>query len=197
MSRIKSKKEYTLIIHSKLGDFFFHYYLGNYYFTQNLNKVKTWKSRKFSEKTILKILEKENSILLELGNNCESYEEYKDQLIYSRNKYFLPLKYVKYMNKINEISSRFELLNYSLIKDAESITETIRNFNHTEKSFRKIINNFRDDIWEYQEYNKIIQVRNNKNVPIIDIVDASFNFRFLKLTKLNQTQGMMNEYDSE
>ena len=53
MSRRKTLKEYAIkIVHPELSDFYYQYNTvnsyyatsNNYYFTQNLNKVQTWKT---------------------------------------------------------------------------------------------------------------------------------------------------------
>lgn len=78
--RRKTTKEYAIrLVHPELGEWYYHYNNNNYqcntfFFTQDLNKVITWKTLKFVEKEIQDITE-----------NIGKYDKNSPNRIFMRN----------------------------------------------------------------------------------------------------------------
>ena len=185
--RAKSHKDFTIKLnHPEMGDFYYHYhnnggyYSGHsghrqtYYFTQNLNKVTTWKTSKYAETQIKEIFDtlqkNEGHILLEFGE--EPNEELKGKLTISRKKYYFTVKSIMSKHLIKTAKDNVDKLNESLVNDSKMITKLIKKNKHIEKDFLSIINKLTTDA----------------EPVFLDIVDASYGFRLLKLRTLKKIQ---------
>lgn len=194
MGRIKTNKEYTIkLIHPEFGEYYLYYIRNNsygngisYIFTKNLNKVLTWKTIKYVEEEMKSIKDRLSNvtgdILLSFGENVN--EELKPRLIYSRKKYFFKVSFATSHALMEEAQNNINSLNISLLTDSELIFETIKNGMHFEKEFSKIIKNLDSQISKYRTEYFFLE-KSKTNGVFVDIVDASYNFRFLKLKNLN------------
>lgn len=196
MTRCKINKEYAIkITHPEFGEYYFSYtnnngYYSNhnnlsYIFTKNLNKVTTWKTIKYAEKEIFQIMENINkyrsNIKLLIGT--EVNEEIKSRLILSRKKYYFIVNSVSSQSIID----RSNRLNETILEDSKNITESIKKNSHIDKNFMEILKKFEKDINSFREdYNFLQKIKTND--VNLDIVDASYGFRRLKLKTLNMFQ---------
>lgn len=200
MGRRKGHKEYAIkLIHPELGEYYYHYnnnggyYSGhefNYYFTQNLNKVSTWKTLKFAEKQILEItniLDKHSGkVLIELGKDIK--EELKNKVIVSRKKYYYPITSIMSRVHMENAKNNLTRLNQTLVDDSKLITRMIKKSKHVEKEFMSILQKLQDDINLYRKDHKFLKTNINAEPIFLEIVDASYSFRLLKLRTLKKVQ---------
>ena len=201
--RVKSRKDYTIkLVHPEMGEFYFHYYNRdytryNYYFTQNLNKVKVWKTSKFVESQIKDIFDKlddkKGKVFLEFGE--EPNEEMKSKLTISRKKYYFTINSIMSKIHIDNAKNNISELNETLVNDSKLITKLIRKNKHIEKDFMKIINKLTNDINMYRKDYNFLEKSKDSEPVFIDIVDASYGFRLLKLKTLKKVQ-IENEIQS-
>ena len=210
MARFKTNKEYAIkITHPEFGVYYYsHYnYTGeysynynnynkskvNYIFVQDLSKVLTWKSTSFTQKKITEINSDLHSnsgkILLSLGN--EITQDIKNGAILSKKKYYFEINAVTSKETAKTAQDDLDRLNISLVEDSKNIAKLINKNKHVEKDFQKefmeIFKQFSADInLCIKSYNFL---DNSQNVKVfIEIVDASYNFRLLKLRTLNKLQ---------
>ena len=208
--RAKLRKDFAIkLIHPEMGDFYFHYsnriynnsnriynnsnrIYNNYtfYFTQNLNKVNTWKTSKYAETQIKQISEylqnKNAKILLEFGE--EPNEEMKKKLTVSRKKYYFTINSVISKIHFEEAKNNINKLNETLINDSKMITKLIRKCKHVEKDFLKIVNKLTNDINLYRKDHSFLEKNKDSEPIFLDVVDASYGFRLLKLRTLKKVQ---------
>jgi len=202
MGKIKSNKEYAIrITHPDIGSFYFNYdNWGKYIFTSNLSKVKKWKTLSCVKDQVHRIVTNTNS---RSGNtnghftffNCDEInipDKLKHNVRISRKKKFY---YVNHL--ISKEKVKFD--EYEMDKVYEPLKEQIIEISKLFKNdtFKDV--QFEDDVKnKFKKLTKIInQYKKNQGVVIrhmdtkgnekvyIDIVDASFNFRTLKLQKLS------------
>lgn len=204
MGRRKGHKEYAIkLVHPELGDYYYHYNnnggyynpcknnaLFSFYFTQNLNKVSTWKTLKFVEKQILEIKnrldQKNGKILIELGKDAK--DELKENAILSRKKYYYPIKSIMSKVHIDNAKNNLDKLNQTLVEDSKLITKLIKSSKHLEKDFMKIFHKLHDDINSYRKDHNFLEMNSNAEPIFLEIVDASYSFRLLKLKTLKKIQ---------
>lgn len=196
MGRRKIIKEYTIkLIHPELGEWYYHYNNNYYnkscfYFTQDLSKVTTWKTIKYVQREIKKIIEKlekskKYKIFLEFGKDPK--EELKDKMNISRKKYYYPIESVTSKVHFDNAKTTIDTLNKSLVDDSKMITKMIRKNKHIEDNFNDLINKLVSDVKEYKENFNFLEKNNKNNSKILlDIVDASYGFRLLKLRTLKK-----------
>lgn len=76
-----------------------------------------------------------------------------------------------------------------MVLDSENISDLIKKFlinnDLLDKNFMELFNNLSKDIKEYQKNYDIIKKHNIMNSVTLDIVDASYGFRYLKLKNLS------------
>lgn len=187
-----------------------------YIFTKNLSKVTTWKTTKFVEKQINLILSKLDSdkgkIFLSLGVNVNA--DIKNVALLSRKKYFYPITVAKSKINVNDAIENMQHMNLCLIDDSKNVIKSINDLNSNvlindfESNFDKekmfidlnkaeycvekikeavnILENFYNDSIICVNSHKTIE-NYKKDVDIyLDIVDASYCFRALKLKTLKQ-----------
>jgi hypothetical protein len=199
MARRKTLKEYAIRLnHPEFGDFYYQYNTANsyysqsnnYYFTQNLSKVETWKTLKFAEAKIKEINErlknKQAKVLLSFGK--EPKEELKSKMIVSRKKYYYPIASITSKVHVERAKENLDRLNESLIKDSRMITRLIKKSKHVEKSFIDIFKKLSNDIDQYRKDHNYLEKNKNCENVFLDIVDASYSFRLLKLKTLRKVQ---------
>lgn len=200
MGRRKLIKEYAIrLIHPELGEWYYHYCNNNYgryefFFTQDLNKVLTWKTLKFTNKEIqvmIKNLEKGNygahKILLEFGKTPK--EELKDKMIISRKKYYYIIKSIPISKfHIENAQNIIDNLDKSLVEDSKNITKILKK-NKKSDNLPILINKLSNDIDRYKKEAFFLEkTTQNSGNYVLDIVDASYNFRLLKLRTLKKVQ---------
>lgn len=202
MGRIKNSKEYAIILKTKFGDYYYNYTNHNviyneFIFTQDLSKVSKWKTLKIVKNQIWNIKEKletnYNKILLHVDdvNNFEIDD--KNKIIWKRKKPYYPILKVSSNIHLNKAKSNIESLNKNLYNDAEYVFNMIKENKHMEKDFISIFKKLSNDIILYRKEFSFIQKYSNENVETyLDIVNASYGFRFLKLKNLNEIE-MKNE----
>lgn len=195
MGRTKTYKEYTIkLIHPEFGEHYLYYIRNNYgagkidhsyIFTKNLNKVTKWKTFKYVESEMegikKRLTDNKCNILLDFGSEVK--EELIPIMIYSRKKYYFDIKFAASQKLIDTATNNITALNISLLNDSNMITEAIKNCNHVEKDFIKIIKKFQQQIVDYRTDYYFLEKCKNNGV-IIDIVDASYGFRLTKLKTL-------------
>jgi hypothetical protein len=211
MARFKTNKEYAIkITHPEFGVYYYSHYnyvastysyysnnnsnsKFNYIFVQDLSKVLTWKSTGFTEKQIVEINTRlhnnSGQILLSLGT--EVNQDIKDRAIISKKKYYFEVKAVTSREIAKTAQDDLSRLNVSLLEDCKKITKLIKKNRHVEKDFQKefmkIFKQFDTDINLCRKSYNFLD--NSQNVKVfIEMVDASYNFRLLKLRTLNKLQ---------
>jgi hypothetical protein len=208
--RPRTNKEYSIkLVHPEFGVFYYQYSnlnswngVGTYFFTQNLSKVSTWKNIKYTEKKILKITEtlesRKAKILLSFDDDLKNKFITNSKLIISRKKYYYPITN-KIVSKthINLSKNKIDELNKTLVNDSKSITKLIKKSKHVEKEFMSIFKKLENDINSYRKEHKFLESNKNSEDIYIDIVDASYNFRLLKLRTLKTVQNEDDVLPSE
>lgn len=210
MARFKTNKEYAIkITHPEFGVYYYsHYnYAGgysynynnynnskvNYIFVQDLSKVLTWKSTGFTQKKLTEINSDLHSnsgkILLSLGTDVK--QEIKDRAILSKKKYYFEINAITSREIAKTAQDDLDRLNISLLEDSKNIAKLIKKNKHVEKDFQKdfmkIFKQLESDINLCRKSYNFLD--NSQNVKVfIEIVDASYNFRLLKLRTLNKLQ---------
>lgn len=207
MGRRKLNKEYSVkLTHSEFGDYYLGYvrntynyrYLNNitYIFTKNLNKVTTWKNNNYASKIISNITEGLNKntceVLLSFGTDVK--DELKDRLICSRKKYYFKISFATSQLLINEAEKNIKSLDVSLINDCESMLETFKKGGHIDKDFSKKIKKLDLQVSSYRNDYYFLQ-KVKKNDVLLDVIDASYGFRTLKLKTLNNINSESEELD--
>lgn len=182
MSKIKINNEYAIrIIHPTLGIYYYSYCglndkFRSFVFTKKLQKVQTWKTEKFAEKTIDYILSKMEdhkgkiymSLGLELSDNID--KDLKQNVIMSRQKYYYSVESTKNIRtKINLINAEKNNNNLirTLIYDSERINymyddikqcffnNTINILSDDNIDFDKILNESDDTLSSLTAFNEI------------------------------------------
>lgn len=211
MARKKILKDYTIkITHPEFGEYYLNYIRNNYgysstidvsyLFTKNLNKVKTWKTTKSIESEIKfmqeRLVKNRGEILLIFGSDVD--DELKTRMVVSCKRYYFKITSFVDKIKINAAKNNISLLDSTLISDSELITEGIKNGDHIiDKTFVKKIKQLQSDISNYKE--DYLYLEKNKDVDVtVDIADASYGFRLLKLKNLRKVKDDVEELeDSE
>ena len=198
MAKINNKKYTIRLTHPKFGSYYYNYknsdYYGNdtvYTFTQNLSKVTTWKTINCIEKEVLEISSilgaNRGKIVLSLGSDV-SDEIKNDTIFCSRKRYYHPIFNVKSEILINNAKKTIDRLDSTLKMDSKNITKLIKKNKHLDENFIDILNNLVKDSTLYKkEHNFLEKVKTYDDV-YIDIVDASYGFRLLKLKTLKKIQ---------
>jgi len=197
MGRIKTRKDYAIrLTHPELGEYYYHYTNDvwsdrKFFFTQNLSKVNTWKTLKYAEKQISTIKEKldkklGNKILLELGADIDP-TSYPNSFL-SRKKYYYPIGSVMSKTHIENAKNNLEKLDETLLADSKMITSLIKKSKHIGKDFMVIFEKMATDLYQYRKDYTFLEQNKNVEPIYLDIVDASYNFRLLKLRTLKTFQ---------
>jgi hypothetical protein len=191
MTKIKSNKEYTIKLnHSELGDFYYRTkkscdkynnrsYNFNYYFTQDINDVQTWKKQKLVEKKVEDIHYDVNT------KDCKIF------LAIDNSKTYYAISNITssvYTEKITRILTD---LKESLITDSKNIYDMIGEDRQTEDNFMSNIKLLENDLNTYRKNYSFLKKTNthiNDKEVNLSVVDASYGFRLLKLKKLNSIQ---------
>ena len=193
MPRFKSHKDYAIkITHPEFGDFYFSYIkdYDNYIFTKNLKNVTTWKTLNSIEKNIIEIIEHMNryspvKILLSFGKNID--DNFKSRMIVSMKRYFFSIESATTMIDINKAQKYIN--ENTLLSDVEFIKQSIIDNKHIDKHFNSYISKLRDDITQYTKYyNFLKEFEFKKDCALLEIVDASYGFRRLKLKTLKNAK---------
>lgn len=213
MPRRKTNKEYAIrLVHPDLGEYYFNYnntgdnyaYYNNkpssFMFTQTLKKVNIWKTLSVVEAQILQMIEDLNSkkgkILIPFGSELNENwsEKAKANMIFKRKKYYYQINNIVSKYHIDSAKSNIKKLDETLLADSIMITEMIKNSLHLEKDFMKKIKQFENDINSYRKDYSLLDKHMNFDVAYLDIVDASYGFRYLKLKTLKE---LSNENETE
>jgi len=236
MPRKRSNKEYAIrLTHPKLGIFYFNYENTQYYnynhndtklvFTQNLKKVRTWKTLNAVNENISNIKDrldnnKNDKIILPISN--EKAEEIisindaqlpSSHLILSRKNYYYSISSIISKTHLDLAKSEIDNLDITMVNGSEEITKLIKKSNffkndftalfekmkngdftevtkllnnsqNFEKKFTQLFGKLKNDINKYQK-NYMYFEKNKNNVGVtLDIADASYGFRLLKLKTL-------------
>jgi len=128
----------------------------------------------------------EGHILLEFGE--EPKDELKDKLTVSRKKYYFTIKSIMSKQLIKTAKDNVDKLNESLVDDSKMITKLIKKNKHVEKDFMSIINKLTTDVNMYRKDYKFLEKNKDAEPVYLDIVDASYGFRLLKLKTLKKMQ---------
>lgn len=199
MPRIKTNKEYAIrLVHKDLGTFYFNYINDNpwyngstlkYVFTKDLNKVKTWKTLSFAERYIddisTKLKTSKSYIILPYGTEFPDVpDKYKDSIKLYRTKYEYRIDKIVSRIHIQKSEEIISELDKSLLTDSKHIFKTIKKLLFMEDGFEKIVSKLAKDVKEYKKNHKFLHSVKDCDDVYLDIVDASFNFRTLKLRNL-------------
>lgn len=200
MGRFASNKEYAIrITHPEIGGFYFSYdNWGKYIFTSDLSKVRKWKTLDVVKKQIDRLI-----------NNTNYYNDGRSRIRISdfdvpnhllsnviherKQKYYLVKKLVSKSN-IRNIEKNMDDIYNVLKPDFKNISDLFQKDKFKEiqyeEDFLKYFNGFLKLLNEYKKNQRILskQLNNKYETIYIDIVDASFNFRGLKLKKLEGKQ---------
>ena len=203
MPRIKSNKEYAirLTIPSipELGHYYYSYNNNGdsfassesrYMFTQDLSKVNKRKTLVRVKNDIIQI---QDTLKLDKGEILISFGKKLDEDINENVKSKLFLHRGTYYLKINKVFSNYQIenakkikndLDKTLSKDAQYIADIIKNSQHFNKNFIGVVNKLSKNVNLYKKSYNLIKENEMTMPSTLDIVDASHNFRFLKLKKL-------------
>jgi hypothetical protein len=186
----KNNKEYAIrLYHPEFGDFYYSHSNDTYTrskkfcFVKNLKRVAKWKKKDVAEKNMEYILGKNYHILF-LSFDKNSEIQHTDIEVYGKRKYYtinrLPLteKNIETLKLKNEELEKSLSINFDLM--SELFNKKIFN-----DDFFKRVNLFKKDTKTYKDNHE--KLRSDEGV-ILDVVDASFNFRSLKLKKLQETE---------
>jgi hypothetical protein len=196
MTRFKSHKDYAIkMVHPEFGDFYFSYadtYANLYIFTKNLKRVCKWKTKNSILSKINEIIESthRSRILLSFGKDVN--DSFKNRILIDKNmtvsmkRYYYRVRNVSTSVFIKEAQINIDAISKTLVPDVESIRQAIINNAVDEKKFMDKLQEFIKDINEYRKNYSIIKkyTRNTEGLAFIDIVDASYGFRNLKLKTL-------------
>lgn len=210
MGRRKLTKEYAIrLVHPEIGEYYFNYInTGGYYetktdaiFTQTLSKVRKWKTLKTVEEQILTITNelksKKLKIFIPITNDArENFsDDIKNKMICNRKKYYYPIEKVISKHHINAARNNVNRLNETLLCDTKMISEMIEKSEHLEKDFMKIIKKLENDLNTYRKDHSFLDKNKDVDIAHLDIVDASYGFRYLKLKTLREF--VVDESESE
>jgi len=205
MTRLKSNKEYAIkLVHPEFGDFYLTYKNTpvyntplTYFFSKNLSKVSTWKTLSYLEKEVSEIYKKlDNSIgkihlsfgELNMNDDVDNLildnTIFKQKMIISRKKYYFPISDITSKELVENAKEIINNLNTTLIEDSKNITNLLIDSNQMEKSFMKTFGKLGSDIHLYRKNKNFLEKFKDNNYAYLEIVDASYKFRLLKLKTL-------------
>lgn len=185
----------------------------HYVFVQNLSKVSKWKTTKFAEKQV-KIMQdnlknERGKIMLSFGSDID--DSLKPLMTVSKRKYYLPITDIKILSdttnateNIRKNNEEFKntsgvfldsfkniqddlvlkLKDYILDNNASMENINIDKYLSDVKLFVKNTNILSKSINTYLSNKKVLEESARYNGSYLDIVDASYNFRGLKLKTL-------------
>ena len=196
MGRFKSNKEYAIrITHPELGSFYFNYEnYQKFIFTTDLSKVRKWKTLKIANDQvdrILKFTNYRNSGMTIF--NCDNLiipDHLKNNVVTERKRKIYKVRHLISKDRIVEIENAMDELYLALKVQLKEINNLFENDTFKDLQYNDDVknnfNNFTKNIAKYKQKQKIhIRHLNDKYEKVyIDIVDASFNFRVLKIKKL-------------
>lgn len=196
MGKRKSTKDYAIrLIHPDIGEYYFNYCdnSNNFVFTQTLSRVQTWKTNETLnwqiENIESKLKSQSSRIILSLGKDVSDIkEEIKTKLICSMKRYYYPISCIKSKQLIENAKNNIIRLDKSLLPDSELITDMIKHSRQTDKNFISILKTLESDVNLYRKEYAYLQKNKNAEEIFLDIVDASYNFRLLKLKTLKNIQ---------
>ena len=195
MGRRKTTKEYAIrLTHPDFGEFYFNYFNNDSYnFTQNLSKVRTWKTLSTVKSQILCIEQhlerRDHKIILPFGKDISNIEEtLRSRMLCSMKRYYFPISSIKSKNEIQRAKDNIEKLNKTLLPDSEYITNMIKHSKQLEKHFMGFVEKLRNDLNLYRKDHSFLEKNKNSEEIFLDIVDASYSFRLLKLRNLKAIQ---------
>jgi len=195
MGRRKTTKEYAIrLTHPDFGEFYFNYFNNDSYnFTQNLSKVTTWKTLS-AVKSLISYIEqsvenRQHRIVLPFGKDVNNIEErFRSKMTCSMKRYYFPINSIKSKNEIQRAKDNIEKLNKTLLPDSEYITNMIKHSKQLEKHFMGFVEKLRNDLNLYRKDHSFLEKNKNSEEIFLDIVDASYSFRLLKLRNLKAIQ---------
>lgn len=197
---MRNNKEYAIKITNKnLGDFYYHYtkilWKDNYryyVFSKKTIGIRKWKTIGYINTVIDEIFEKllhnnriaRSMILLECTDlfNEGIVKESEYNLLISRKKCFIQVTKVSSKNMIERTD--LEISNY--VSKITSLMKTAENDKILDLTVvKKMLDNLELKITSYNKYKKCDNANYQDYINnSIDYVDASYNFRLLKLKKL-------------
>lgn len=197
---MRNNKEYAIKITNKnLGDFYYHYtkilWKDNYryyVFSKKTIGIRKWKTIGYINTVIDEIFEKllhnnriaRSMILLECTDlfNEGIVKESEYNLLISRKKCFIQVTKVSSKNMIERTD--LEISNY--VSKITSLMKTAENDKILDLTVvKKMLDNLKLKITSYNKYKKCDNANYQDYINnSIDYVDASYNFRLLKLKKL-------------
>lgn len=194
--RAKSNKEYAIrISNPKVGDFYYSHYNENgrkCMFTQDLSKVSKWKTKKIVEGIIKDYLIRSNyNLVISLGKVDTDYVPTDKNKYVFRKRLYYSIPAVAEKGKIVEVNESMELIYDSLKRQLMDFNNLLSDDDFLRKQYEKenrdILNKFVNDINIFKKHqNNIIKyTKDLENTFFLDIVNASFNFRTLKIKTLN------------
>lgn len=198
--RAKTNKEYAIrISHPKMGDFYYsHYNDRKCMFTQDLSKVSKWKTKRIVEGIIKDyLISGKYNIVLSLGKVDVDYIPDDKNKYVSRKRLYYNISTVAEKRKILEFNESMELVYDSIKKQLVDFNNLLTDDDFLKKQYEKenrdILNKFVNNINIFKKHqNSIIKyTKDLENTFFVDIVNASFNFRTLKIKNLN----IINEKD--
>lgn len=180
---MKMYMEYAIRINiPDLGDFYLSRIDNNYcnvtkyFFTQDLNRVVKWKTIKIIDTTISNII-KYNSIYLMFDADPKKiYSEdiiSNYEILYNNNKFRIKIDSIVEKGTKEKIKTEIEILETDLLCNIDNLKSYILKYDDVNlKKFEKKFRQFRQLNYKYNS---------NKSNNCIDFVNASHNFRILKL----------------
>ena len=200
--RAKTNKEYAIrISHPNMGDFYYSHYNENgrkCMFTQDLSKVSKWKTKKIVEDFIKNYLfDCKYVLVINLGKVDTDYVTTDKNKYVFRKRLYYSIPAVAEKGKILEYNESMELVYDSLKKQLVDFNNLLTDDDFLKKQYEKenrdILNKFVNNINMFKKYqNNIIKyTKDLEDTFFVDIVNASFNFRTLKIKTLN----IINEKD--
>lgn len=203
MARRKTTKEYAIrLIHPELGEYYFNYMnTGNYYsskqipeyvFTQTLKKVNTWKTKNVVEKFVKDIVStvngKKRKIYIPLGKELDENlsREIKSKIVCIKKRFYFSIENIFTDSEVVRLKEENEKIHSAIVIDSKFIKKKIKEEDFTSEDFLIVLNKFNNSI---KRYNKNTNTLNTTLLEgRIDIVNASYGFRYLKLKNLKSIE---------
>jgi len=217
MPRVKLIREYAIrLVHPILGIYYYNYTNYNWYnggswfmFTQDLSKVSKRKNIKSLEKQISQITESDLSsdvsfeihsdkILLPLGKELKENldPEIKNKIFHHRNRYYYSIDNIVSKYHIDKAENDFNESNKILSSNIKSIVDMFNDSEYLNDDFIKTIKSLEYNVNVCRDnYNFLKETKKTSKQAQLDIIDASFNFRYLKLKTLGKIKNDAHQED--
>jgi hypothetical protein len=186
----KNNKEFAIrLYHPEFGYFYYSHANDSYtrnkkfYFVQNLKSVSKWKKKDVAEKNMEYILSKNYHTLI-LSFDKSSDIQHTDIEVYGKRKYYTINRIPLTETNIETLKTKSVELEKSLNNNFDMMSELFNKKIFNDDFFKRV-NLFNKDTRAYKNIHE--KLRSDEGVHL-DIVDVSFNFRSLKLKKLQENK---------